>query len=584
MSVHPSKLFSFSVKVLSLVLTPVKVFLSTFSIRTAHKDHTERLLHGIAERPYHRGTRILPEMQVRKRAKLKLRDSCDDCSDAKIKCNKEKPVCSRCNVKGLICCYGPSHRSGRRSTAVSKASERSRKSTTPGPVPASAQVIAPALQPASTSNETDITAALNAASNTDFNFSIDAFAFPDIALDGAASEMTPFTMFPELLKMDVSAPEYDVAALMSSNPDSLNNNSRKSNRENSNSSSNNSLIYNNGDDSISSGIDGMTYDPQWFNDPGLTFPNNFASGLGMQHSSSYASQMTLPDISTPSSLQSSIFNHQPFPVPNSNTIFCTPPPKTSCTCLMQALSLLAALHDNNNASSSTSSTPPVIGALTALYPPYADNDDNNTTSPRNLVSGGGTGVKSAATTIHQSLFLNTTSLQQATTILNCECSTHNQQLVFFVAFIALKTMDRYTAAAHGADTLDRSGDCGDGGSDFLSISKDTPESSSGDGDGGGKGDSRARAQLVLGELHRVVRLVVTLSKRMRGGQGRRGSSSSGLSSQTSGGKSSEISGGGSHGAPGGYEISESCFAQLENDLRKHLKAVTNDTMAILRRE
>lgn len=141
-------------------------------------------------------------------------------------------------------------------------------------------------------------------------------------------------------------------------------------------------------------------------------------------------------------------------------------------------------------------------------------------------------------------------------------------------------MDRYTAAAHGADTLDRDS----GGSNFPSISKDALESSSGDGGGGGKGDSRERAQLVLGELHRVVRLVDTLSKRMREGQGRRGSSSSGSSSQSRGGKGSEVGGGGSQGGPGGYDISASCFAQLENDLRKHLKAVTNDTMAILRRE
>lgn len=515
-------------------------------------------------------------MQQRKRVKLKLRDSCDGCSDAKIKCNKDKPVCSRCNVKGLTCCYGPSHRSGRRSTTASKASERPQKSPTSGPVPALAQVAAPASQPAGTSNEIDTAAALNAASNTDFHFSIDAFDFPDIALGGAAFGTTPFSTFPEPLKLDLSTPEYDVAALMSSNPDSPNDNNRKSDRENSSSSSisNDSLTYDNRNDSIS-GMDGMTYDPQWFSNLGLTFPNNFASGLAMPPSSSYAPQMTLPDISTPSSLQSSIFNHQSFPLPNTNAIFCTPPPETSCTCLTQALSLLAALHDNNNASSSTSSTPSVIGTMT---PPYADNDNNKSISLRNLV-GGGTGVKNVTTTIHESLNLNTTSLQQATKILSCECSTHNQQLIFFVAFIVLKTMDRYTAAVHGADTLDR--DSGGGvGSEFPLSYKDSLESSG----GGCKGNSRTRAQLVLGELHRVVRIVDALSKRMREGQGRRSNSSSESSSQSGGGKGSEVGDGGLQGGPGGHQISASCFAQLENDLRKHLKAVTNDTMSILRRE
>ena len=139
-------------------------------------------------------------------------------------------------------------------------------------------------------------------------------------------------------------------------------------------------------------------------------------------------------------------------------------------------------------------------------------------------------------------------------------------------------MDRYTAAAHGADTLDHDSS-GGGGSDLPSSSKDALESG-----GGGKGNSRARAQLVLGELHRVVRIVDTLSKRIREGPGRRGSSSSGSSSQSSDGKGSEVGGGGLQGGPGGYDISASCFAQLENDLRKHLKAVTNDTMAILRKD
>ena len=265
-------------------------------------------------------------MQRRKRVKVKLRDSCDGCSDAKIKCKKEKPACSRCNIKGLTCCYGPSHRSGRRSTSASKAYERPQKSPTSGPVPTLAQVATLAPQPAGTRNEIDTTAALNAASNTDFNFSIDAFDFPDIVLGGAASGMTPFSTFPEPLKMDLSAPEYDVAALMSSNPDLPNYDYRKSDSEN---SSNDSLTYDNRNESISSGIDGITYDPQWFSNLGPTFPNNFASGLGMPPSSSYAPQMTLPDISTPSSLQSSIFNHQSFPLPNTNDIFCNPPPETS---------------------------------------------------------------------------------------------------------------------------------------------------------------------------------------------------------------------------------------------------------------
>ena len=396
------------------------------------------------------------------------------------------------------------------------------------------------------------TTTLDATSNADFNFSIDGFDFQDLAFDGAASSTTPFTFSPDLLRLDLSAPQYDVAALMSSSHDALNDND-EGNIDNCNNDGSNSMTYDNGNDSIGSDIASMTYDPQCFNNPSVLFRNNFGSGLDMPPSNS-APQTTLPDISTPSSLQSILFNHQASDLSKNNTFPATGPTKTSCTCLAQALSLLAALHGNPEALSLTCS--PVIFPQT---PPYADSQAENLASLRNLVGSAGRGVKSAAAaTIHESLHLNTTSLQQASTILNCACSTNNQQLLFLLAFIALKTMDRYTAAAQEADKLDR------------------------DKDGNGKSSSRALAQLVLGEVHRVVRIVDTLSKRMREGQGRRGGNNrSGSPSRSGGGKGpAEV---GAHG-PGGYDISESCFAQLENDLRKHLKAVTNDTMAVLRRE
>ncbi|KAJ5177090.1 uncharacterized protein N7482_002967 [Penicillium canariense] len=43
----------------------------------------------------------------------KLKDSCDPCSSSKVKCNKEKPVCSRCRKLGYPCFYSPARRIGR---------------------------------------------------------------------------------------------------------------------------------------------------------------------------------------------------------------------------------------------------------------------------------------------------------------------------------------------------------------------------------------------------------------------------------------------------------------------------------------
>ena len=44
---------------------------------------------------------------------VKLRDSCEMCAAAKVKCNKDKPTCSRCLQRGFKCAYGASRRQGR---------------------------------------------------------------------------------------------------------------------------------------------------------------------------------------------------------------------------------------------------------------------------------------------------------------------------------------------------------------------------------------------------------------------------------------------------------------------------------------
>lgn len=46
--------------------------------------------------------------------KLKLRDSCDACASSKVRCHKEKPTCSRCARRGLVCEYVATRRAGRK--------------------------------------------------------------------------------------------------------------------------------------------------------------------------------------------------------------------------------------------------------------------------------------------------------------------------------------------------------------------------------------------------------------------------------------------------------------------------------------
>ncbi|KAL2888858.1 transcription factor [Ceratocystis lukuohia] len=43
----------------------------------------------------------------------RLRASCDGCFQAKVKCSKARPVCSRCLISGIECRYSPSSRAGK---------------------------------------------------------------------------------------------------------------------------------------------------------------------------------------------------------------------------------------------------------------------------------------------------------------------------------------------------------------------------------------------------------------------------------------------------------------------------------------
>ncbi|GIZ48063.1 hypothetical protein CKM354_001113800 [Cercospora kikuchii] len=52
-----------------------------------------------------------------------LRNSCDACAQAKLKCKKEKPSCSRCTKRGIPCIYLFSKRAGRKPSKSGSSSE-----------------------------------------------------------------------------------------------------------------------------------------------------------------------------------------------------------------------------------------------------------------------------------------------------------------------------------------------------------------------------------------------------------------------------------------------------------------------------
>jgi hypothetical protein len=61
-----------------------------------------------------------------------LRASCDTCNQAKVKCTKQSPRCTRCKKNGIDCIYGVSLRAGKR---PSQQVELPRKVESPPPLP-----------------------------------------------------------------------------------------------------------------------------------------------------------------------------------------------------------------------------------------------------------------------------------------------------------------------------------------------------------------------------------------------------------------------------------------------------------------
>lgn len=72
------------------------------------------------------------------KVRRKIRESCNTCSSQKIRCGKQRPICSRCAARGIECNYSYSQRTGRRAAmrplsteTISTAASRSRENGHP---------------------------------------------------------------------------------------------------------------------------------------------------------------------------------------------------------------------------------------------------------------------------------------------------------------------------------------------------------------------------------------------------------------------------------------------------------------------
>jgi hypothetical protein len=81
----------------------------------------------------------------------KYKDSSNHCSASKVKCNRDKPQCTRCENRGLICNYSLLQRSGRRPTTSQAPSDTNASSKS-----GTNSKELPAVEDAATANEKQI--------------------------------------------------------------------------------------------------------------------------------------------------------------------------------------------------------------------------------------------------------------------------------------------------------------------------------------------------------------------------------------------------------------------------------------------
>ncbi|KAL2850262.1 aflatoxin regulatory protein-domain-containing protein [Aspergillus pseudoustus] len=460
----------------------------------------------------------------------KLRESCISCSRSKVKCDKEKPTCGRCVRRGLPCEYMISRRTGR--TRVIGVEKPPTASTVP-----STTVSQPQADPANSS-----TAPNNLNGNSNGNITTNTKPTPiPCGTDNCSHSNHP---------LPVAAPHTPaIAVRQSPNPSHLHSPHHDAELWT-------SILSPNGSNTtdLSSLLSVNTDIGQLFaslSPSRLDDPDAMGADLAFHESG----MLSVADPTTSSLMQG---------IEHSDSLLTTiSNPKSPPCCLAICLNILMRLFPNAQVRCERPGSQDGLSKLCTIESVIEDNKQ---------------------------------ILDTVQTVLKCRCAD-DEYVATLVSLIVFKVMGWYVAVAR-----DRSADLArDDG--FSSMSTESsalhsrqPSVSSfeeqvlhlptvvGSYCVDGHHQSRMAAQLVLSELYRVQRLVTLVGRRLEMIRHRSlGPDSSGSTSSAS--SSVPDSSGvplllaGTPTPP----LSSSTLAHLEEDLRKRLRAVSSETIDILRR-
>ncbi|KAL4962451.1 Zn(II)2Cys6 transcription factor [Aspergillus stella-maris] len=430
----------------------------------------------------------------------KLRDSCIHCANSKVKCNKEKPICSRCVRRRLDCEYKISRRTGRTSRTVNQPS-LSGSLARIADDPTTSSAIQPACfsltQPPAVSQAAQ---ASSTSTQTPLLTPITTVPYHETSQDQCIPQTPDIwrsLLSPNAFTADVS----DLTSLIPLPADV--------------------------DDMFASVI------------PSPHFANSI---LDPMTGEDFTRSMSVPDL----------------------PVFPTP-----------AVSDIKSTHTaDTNSHHSGSCLTIILDVFRNLFP-------STSMACRFPCGEQKTHIRTLETVVSE----NKQIIDTINDVLDCSCS-HDGYMISIVSLAVFKVMSWYIAAAKGQMTSFREGMMWE--RDYVNQSESVGRSPFADqapytaapiGGHYGNNDNpnRMAAQLVLSELHRVQRLVNVLALRLENMR-LKSSLSSAAAFSSSGGNVDNSQFELMRASP----LSGSTLSQLEEDLRKCLRAVSSETIDILR--
>ena len=439
----------------------------------------------------------------------KLRESCQVCASSKLKCSKEKPTCSRCAKRGLICEYVAAKRGGRRHddrSSINGSDEISHNSTATSTINRTQRLLPPnsLFAPNSTFPST------NAVPSP-------GVVHPSrVSTSGASSDL-----FPSLL----SPVDQSLSSALTDSITDLNN-------------------------SFAS--------PTSFSAPDL--PNSDI--LDQSHFFS-----TGADISSKGS--TTLFDTSPVFEDAMYDLLALSTPESPSTSRASTCSDVQGYQGPSEANEACFCLGRSLGLMKQLFPKPSTPCTTSTTQRLDK--------DTAVPTIQVVMAKNERMIEAVGTMLRCSCS-QDGYLLTILSLIVFKVLSWYAAAARTMPSSDDNSQSVPG-----SRTPHSPHSSSSEQMvqepaviGGyhldGEDSARMAAQLVLGELHRVQRLMNQLSAKLN------------VQAAKSGVDTPNSLGGGNSDSETTLPLSGLILDQLGVDLRKRLRALSLEIVKGLRGE